>query len=42
MTKLEKWLKDLQKKGFEFVSIEQILLQISKISRENVLRRNND
>ena len=39
MNKLEKWLRDLQKKGFEYITIEQILLQIAQINRENILRR---
>ena len=39
MIRLEKWLRDLKKKGFEYISIEQILLQIAQINRENILRR---
>ena len=39
MRKLEKWLQDLQKKGFEFITIGQILCKIAEIERESVLKR---
>lgn len=42
MNKLEKWLHDLQKKGFEFITIGQILCKIAEIKRENLLRRNSE
>ena len=39
MKELEKTLKDLQKKGYEFVDIGQILGWMHNIQRENRLKR---
>ena len=39
MRKLEKWLKDQQKKGFEFITINQVICKIAEIERETVLRK---
>jgi hypothetical protein len=38
MKELEKKLKDLQKNGYETVSISQVLSWISEIRRENRLK----
>ena len=41
MNELEKRLKELQKQGYETISIIQILQWISTIKRENRLKRKN-
>lgn len=38
MKKLEKKLKDLQKSGYETITIQQVLTWIAEIKRENQLK----
>jgi len=39
MKNLEKKLKELQSKGYENIGINQVLLWIAEIKRDNILKR---
>lgn len=36
MTKLFNWLLDLQKKGFEYITISEVLNKIAQIQRSRI------